>query len=64
MYIGERLVRSDGRREQLIPGCRAEKAMRDKEGDHNGKERHAQVVPKQTVEHSRQPNPGQRAGAK
>ena len=57
MSIGERLVRPDGKRERHIPGCKAEKAKRAEEGDHNGREGHAQVVPNQSGKQSRQPDP-------
>ena len=56
MSRGERLVRPDGKREQRIPACKAEKAKRAKGGDHNGREGHAQVVQNQTDEQSRQPD--------
>ena len=36
MSVKERLVRLDGKREQRIPGCKAEKAKRAKGSDHNG----------------------------
>ena len=57
MSVRERLVKPDVKREQRIPGCKAEKAKRAKGSDHNGREGHAQVVPNQTDEQSRQPDP-------
>ena len=45
------------KRERRIPGCKAERAKRGKECDHNRRGGHAQVVPNQSVEQSRQHNP-------